>query len=361
MIQVNREKLIKALDRCAKVTSGNKGLVPVLTHAALDFDGGRLSYRATNLVTTIAGTVEAKGKGQFCVSPRDLISALAGLAGETVKLDAKDTSVKVEGSGKRSFKVKTLPYAEYPAAPVMDQDGPELNSSTILAAIRGVAFAAGGNESQENIRSVRLRANGTELESAATDGRRCAMFQTPTDVSGIDIHIPASVAHLLTECLSIEGSVKLLVSENSIGFSWGDQCIITQKPLGKLPAVENAFGAVFEGSAELDTETVAESVAALQCVDKERDILLTFSDSRLLIEAQGEGYARDELEVSCTQPCSIALSARYLNDALKVAGEKVTFRYGTGSETDPIMLECDGWKVMIMPILRETLKQRTGL
>lgn len=360
MITCNRKALMSALEQCQRVIAGAMDPPDILKNVALSADGMALDYRATNLTVTIGGALPAAGKGGFLVNPRDALAMLTGLDGDEVKIKIVDGKAHLQGAGKRLAKVKVRPLDNFPEALARPPEDVMLPGSAIVRGLEAVLFAAGDAQSSEACKVMRVKASGGVLETAATNGRQAAIFSTPVETELSALTLAVTSCKLLAELLDPEESVRVGQSESAVCFSWASQWLICAKPTSDLPVMDYVFSLTPPGEFKTDRQTLAASLHAVMRADAKKDVLLHLDPSGLVIECQGENYARDELGIECSKSSKVALAAEAFMAALRAAGDEISFRYGD-TDTDPFMMTSEGWRAILMPLRLEQLKERTGL
>jgi DNA polymerase III sliding clamp (beta) subunit (PCNA family) len=363
MIAINRLALIEALNRCAKVTP-SKSPVAMLLHACLEFSGGKLTYRATDLTVTVSGSIDAAGDPvSICVNPRELSTVLGSLTGDTAKLDINvdGGSMKISATGRRSFKTRVLPGGDFPRTEAPSGTQVSVPGSQIIEVLKAVMFSVSDTDdaAQAHLKCVRLIGTGEVMSAAATDGRKAAIASTPGG-GVIQCLIPEKTASFLLDEIDPALPVAMRSDARNIEFSWGSESICCRTPENRFPPIESVFERELAGSLEVATAVLAESVKAVQCIDANRDVMLQMTPSALRVEAYGDGGGDgcDELTVECSHDLTTACSASALLAALKSCGEKVTISYG--SDLDQIKLTSDGFEAIVMPVRLEYVQNRKG-
>lgn len=359
MITVNREAFTQALERCSRVAA-NKSPMVQLGHVAIQFRVGQLSYRATDARLAFMGTISAEGKPEeFTANARDLLGAVQSLTGDVCKLDVRKDHLAVSGDTKRTFKVKTLSYADYSAFQPLPETRVRLTRDA-LAAIERVSFsAAADNDDRAHLRAVRLVAADGALVAMACDGKLATRCVTPHEGDDFVATVPTTVLRLLDDLVGKEPAFDIAIGAASIWFMAGADMVGASMTEAAYPPIDNIFSADPEFSVELDTEMLAESVAAVRRADKDGDIIVSLSDKGIRIESYGEGYGVDELDCSCA-PGQFGMSGRCMLDALKCAGATVTLGYGSG-ELDHVSLSAPGWKSLLAPLRLDVVRGKAKL
>lgn len=358
MISVNREALIRAMGRCATISPA-KSPNPSLTHALLELAGKTLRYRATDLVRSVAGTIEATGEAAwFCIKPREFGDVLATLQGERVKIKHGAGFVQVTGDGKRTFKIRVFPPEEFPADAFDASESFEL-PDTFGELTASVVHAAAVDDDREHLKAVHLSHKNGKLTAFALNGRAAAQSETETDCA-INCAISVSTLKLLGDLkpatLSVSGSSQRFETAD------GDSLTVISPGSNLPPLAIDPFSVQGEEHrVSVSTAPLIDAVAAVQLADHDqsRDVILTFGKT-LVVEAHGGGYARDEIDVECPAEARIGLAARALIDALRAAGETVELCYAIDG-LQPFILRSGSWRSCLMPIMPQHLEGKAKL
>lgn len=355
-IETNRAELLSALKRCASVAPA-KSPQPVIAHVLLSLDGSQLSYCATNLRSTIHGAIDATGKSAaFSVNVRDLIGALDVLSGERVKLKLADTRVAVTGEGKRSFKLRTLPDAEFPRVERHDlSEAPDIDGDALRRLLRQTSFcAAEDSDERDWLRAVRLRTVDGKLTAAATDGKRAALCSIPFD-GAIDATVPNAAVRLLLD----SKSERIAIGQHGTSalFRFDDATLATLIPSQEMPAVENGFRDIPSLIATIpDPSVLAESISAIKRADTAGDVLVMFRRDSIRIDAKGDNHGVDELDIQCAGEAAVGVAASMLTQALSASEGQVDVFFE--AFPNPLYLTCGEQRYVIMPLLPEVLDSK---
>ena len=356
MITVDRESLIGALERCSGIAP-QKTTLPIVSHALLVCEGGSLTYRATDLKSQIRGSIEAQGSGSFTVSPRSLASALSVLSGKIANLNPGSGFVQATGETKRSFKIETLSAGEFPDEIPGGEAGAEVPAELLGELVAMVFFAARHDGDRPEQMRVRVQHEEGKLVSVATNGHRAAVRRLASKAK-MNLDIPLELARELKGLK--DGVVTVSTSDRSMSFTIGSETLSALFPAGELGPVHAQVDMLLPGSTcRVNSEQLLDAVKAVQRVDSEHDTRLAFSAGKITVECSGRGSASDEVEADCTEPYSCWVDGSYLVDALSVVSGEVTVGYGLG-DVDPLVLETEGWRYLVMPRRGTQVEARKG-
>lgn len=190
------------------------GTLPVLQHALLRANDGRLSITTSDLETHCTATIAAdiEQEGELCAL--DALLRGAPAVGGDVTFVADDAELKMRGAGRSVLRLPALAAVEFPAIDEEDWKPLDIGVTEFARGLATVAYAA-GSDVRPFLNAVHLREGYIE----ATDGYRCALM--PINYDGPELLIPRvrvdSIARLLGEedvtlhiCVGTDGKPRML-------------------------------------------------------------------------------------------------------------------------------------------------------
>jgi DNA polymerase III subunit beta len=356
MIEVNRLALLKAIEPCARV-AGQRSTMPILTHVLLEAAAGQLRYRATNLQHELSGHIAASADTcSFCVSAKDFVGALQSLDGDTVTMDLKKDVLTIKATGKRSFKLPTLPGADFPTA--MNVGGGEavLDAGVLPRLIGAVAFYARTSPDRPEQHVIRLDHIKGKLRAAATDGLGMAVISVDCDAM-LGISIPLETARLLEQYE--DEAITVVHSERAMAFQIGDVRFATKPPEGQFPPLEYVIDSLPKpsGTVTVEAEKLLGAVKAVRRAGN--DLALTFGGGTLRMRAnEASGEASDEIDVEGNAPeLEYWVPADQLQAALGIVKGPIEIAVG-GDELAPVRLSQGDWRTWVMPMRPDYVKSK---
>jgi len=357
LISVSKELLLPALERCARVAP-SKGEPSFLSHVKLEFEDV-LTYSATNLVTSIRGSIDANGGPvSFTVNVRDLLAAAQSVLGDVVKMSLADNGkLAVSGTGNRRFTCKTLTVENFPAITLEDTEWVEVPGDSLREVISRVMFAVGSeSDERQNLKCVRIRVLDGILSAAGANGRALGFA---SDAIESDATITAVIPRSCVGSLLSTDNEKIGISLglNSVSFRSGPETMIvrTITDIDSFPPIDEVVDQIRTSTtkkAHVSGPSVIESLSAIRRTDSKADVELTFSKGELKIESGSEndgGYAVDTVENTGEDSGSVRLASEYLTGALKGCAN-VTI--GFGVDLDPFSITDGMFTAIIMPLNR---------
>ncbi len=116
-IECIQEKLMNAVSTVEKIAGKNASL-PILSSIVLEANNSNLVLKSTNLDLGIEITIPARieEEGSLAVSGSILSNFLNGVQGENIKIETKDSNLKISTS-KNTTTIKALSIDDFPMIP----------------------------------------------------------------------------------------------------------------------------------------------------------------------------------------------------------------------------------------------------
>ncbi len=243
--------------------------------------------------------------------------------------------------GRAEFELVRLAAEEYPALPGSPPPAGTVNGGMLAAAIGQVAPAASRDDTLPMLTAVCLDVSGESLTLAATDRYRLAVRELPFDPAE-----PGMRAVALVPARFLADSVRMLTpkapvtvafsgerggragadprpAEGVICLECGDRRLTARLIAGEFIRYRTRFPEEFGCRADVPAGPFIDAVRRAALVaDRAGPVRLSFSPSRLVIEAHDEGRARAAETVPADfagdQPV-ISFNSQYLLDGLTAA------------------------------------------
>ncbi len=353
----DRDALLSALDRTRRVTPGAKES-PASAQARISAVDGTLTLFGSDLTVFMACRMPAvvSEPGEIGVIPADLSERVRRMPeGSTVSIAAKEGRIHLTTDGmKRAF---TLPYVETEDLPPhrgVSPSGDVTIAGDVLAShLKRVLPAAYQHGDRPNVGGVGFDGREMSIRLAASDGLRV----TVTDVDGAAgdgaptvrvLHLGA--ARVVAAEAAAMGNVGLVVDER--GFSFSSEHIDIYVPhIGpSFPAYDVVIQSVkTHTTASVGVREMIAAVQAMGAVSKSTKLSLRDGAAHLFANSAND-VAEDEVTASVVgDGGTVYLNTMILLDALKAA-PSAKIDISIGADPMPIMLTCEAFKALIMPI-----------
>ncbi|ATQ67789.1 MULTISPECIES: DNA polymerase III subunit beta [Methylosinus] len=333
-LTIDRAPLLKALETTRRIAE-QRTTIPILSHALLETDHGRLCIRATDLdiETRILLDAEIAETGALAVSAavlHDLTRKLPEKA--QITLEGQEAGQLQMRSGRSRFKLSTLPADTFPDTTEHGFSADfALPAATLARMLGKTAFAISTEETRYYLNGVffhHMEDDGRALlRMVATDGHRLSRIETeaPAGAAAMPgVIVPRKACAEIERLLKgQEAEARLAVSANKLRFSLGDVTLSTKLIDGTFPDYARVIPQGNDKRATLDRTAMAAAADRVSTIHSERGraVKLSFDASALTLSVTNPdmGEARDEMEADYdSSPIEIGFNSRYLAEALQV-------------------------------------------
>lgn len=338
-----QENLKRGLNIVGHITTKNVNL-PILNNILIKAEDGNIEFIGTNLEIGIIHQVRGKIEvdGQFTVDSKlatEYVNLLS--AGEKVKVEQKDDSLKIE-SGNYKTKIKGEPAKEFPLIPTIPKTSYySCQVNDLRKALNSVVFAVSTSENRAELTGILFSFFKDKLNLAATDSYRLAEKELMVKANNIDgeqkIIVPArTVQELLRILNNLEGGelgeeteARFYLADNQILFTVDSVDLISRLINGHYPDYKQIIPNKSQTNVLVERSEIIRAVKASALFSKTgiNDITLIFSKNKITVSAfsgaSGESQAEVEAEIQGDEN-EITINYRYLLDGLNnIEGERV--------------------------------------
>ncbi len=333
-VSIERAALLKAMSRAQGVVE-RRTTIPILSNVLIEAEGGKLSFRATDLDIEILENIPAMVEQSGATTvPAHVLHEIARKLpdGATIMLTEQPGEGRLDVSaGRARFTLPTLPREDFPVmASAEYQSNYSIAAPVLRRLFEKANFAISTEETRYYLNGVYLHAaesNGPKLRAVATDGHRLARIDTdlPQGAAGCPgVIVPRKTVGELRKLLeSDDAQINVSVSETKIRFS-AEGLTLTSKVIdGTFPDYTRVIPSGNTKRMEVDAAEFARTVDRVSTVSAERSraVKLTLGEDSLTlsVNAPDSGSATDEIAVAYSdEPLEIGFNAKYL---LEIAGQ----------------------------------------
>jgi DNA polymerase-3 subunit beta len=346
-MKTNQKQLHAALARCAAVVD-RKATLPALANVRIV--GGELT--GSDLQRTVFAHVDVEGDPVSClVSAHDLLARVGNLEGD-VTITADESSITVK-SGKRRYKLPTIPVDEYPtmAPPPSFEGCPCVGPSQFKRAIDRTIYAASLDVPRQMVNAVLFASDGGKLRAVATDGHRLATSTSDTEWAG-DVMIPRESVAAIRKFIDRVETVMVDVTSSTVFVRADGDTISVKRSSATFPPWRSVVPEKQPLSCTVDASELASALVAVSLsADERMGRVVLRTDDGLRIEASGSGgEASDTIPADGNvPPKGWACSAGYLYDAVRGLDGDVTMT--SDGSLDPLCVMHSGELAgIVMPV-----------
>lgn len=239
--EIQFEKFRQAVSLTEKI-AGRHLTLPVLSCLLLDIKKGAATIRATNLDVGIEVElpVKADGEAVFAVPARTLSSFLSQIGNkeQIIKLETNAGNLHISLSKSKGV-IKTLPFEDFPAIPVVsDGKTSSFPSEALIKGFKSVWYSAAVSNVKPELSSIYIYKDGEAAVFVATDSFRLAEKKVtlPKGASIEDMLIPFKNSVEIVRMLESAGpAVAMRSNKNLVSFEAGGVRITSRIIDGVFP------------------------------------------------------------------------------------------------------------------------------
>lgn len=364
-IEVDSNKLAKALNIVSRVASGGRATLPILSNVLIRVDNGKVSLTTTNLDMAVVSylPVSESENGVITVPARLLAEFASNLPkGASVKISTEGTKVSLE-AGKYNSSLNGTVADDFPELPEIDEVKVvkfKMGVDEFKAGAAAVTVAASNDMTRPALTGVYFNTDEGVLYIAATDGYRLAERKFIEKVeSEVKAIVPVTSLSEVMRSLSDEvEEIEIWFDETQVRFRFGETEITSKLIDGSFPDYRQLIPKNLEAEVVLEKDELVRvtKLAALFAKEAGGSIVLeaktatgTFSVASVANEF---GENSSEIETEVTKDERVTINSRFLIDALNATEEeKVTL--GFSGKLSPITVrneKSDKYTHIIMPL-----------
>ena len=347
---------------------------PVLGNVLLtaDKETNRLSFTGFDLTlgiqTFISATVEDSGAITLPAKLLgEIVSKLSNEAPIVFEIDENSETVKLK-SKTGSYEVRGLSADDFPDLPLVETGKSiKVNSNDLVTALRTTLFASSTDEAKQLLTGININFEGRNIETAATDGHRLAVFNLDNNLNDIDeklsLTIPSRSLREVERVISNYNTndvISFFFDQGQVVFMSSDQIVTTRTLEGVYPNYLQLIPDNFDSQLEfnrIDFISSLERVAVL--ADQHNNIIKINIDQNsksvlISADAQDVGSGSESIPVKVIGNIDqIAFNVRYLLEGLKVINSD-EIKLQCNSATTPAIfspnIESSSFTYLVMPV-----------
>lgn len=345
----------------ARSVVARKVTIPVLAHALLTVEKGRLGISATDIDTSLVTDCAAAGagKGQVTVDIDRMLGIMKTMGDNQVKLsNTDDKKLSVVGDGFRGV-FPSLSPEDFPAIAAPSGSAVALGRANLAAAIARTRFATASGDTRYFLDGLLIDLDKAGSVLVGADGRRVAVasIEAKPEAPSQSI-IPSKCIAALLAMLEGEGDEPSYVrGENHLFFVVGRRTLLTRVVDGQFPPYRKVLPQV-DGAVPpivVPREPLLAVLRRLRIVasDGKKGVAVAFEQDRMRLGVNTEdATAEQEVQVTYSAaPRVLGLSGSYVGDFLEAAsGPQVTLRLGASAEATMLWEADEGYRYALAPM-----------
>lgn len=264
-------------------------------------------------------------EGAICVPAKLLVDIVSSLPDGDVHLSTSDGTNVLLTHGASEYRLHSLDPIDFPDAPSFGgESNLELSAGEMRDAVDSVIFAVSSDPHRQLLTGVLLSYNGTTLRLVATDTHRLAVREVSKEGLGEDVQavVPEKALRAIKSLpISDDATVKLEFGAGRLGVDAGAAKVVTQLLQGTYPNWERVVPSETTRSWSLETDQLNSKVKRALIVARDNASRIRFKGDAdtLLVSARSEekGDAKEELAmIGSNGDLEIAFNGKYVLDAL---------------------------------------------
>lgn len=367
-ILIERSDALAALSRVTGVVAKN-GNVPILNNVLIVADGGRVTFRATDLDIEVTATAVANviAPGSTTVDAgklREVVASASPGAEISMELAEGDDPRLAVKSGRSRFRLPVLSPDDFPSIPDEKWDASFTVPAEILSdALKRTVFAAGSDMAMPSLHGVFLEIIGKDMVFVATNRYRVSRIMT-TAPKGSEktpsVILPSKFVGQVVKMAGETGDIAVSVAKNKVRVTDSSGSLVGKTIDYDYVDYKRLIPSDHELVARINVQSLtaaARRAAIAGDTDKNgTGVRLSFSKGTLAVTGRNpDGEAMDEIEIDYDGPeIDIGAGYQYIVDALaNIEGETACLGFGEKaplvaiwSETDDASLQLVGKRLV---------------
>lgn len=353
-LTTEKKPLLAALSNLSKVVE-RKNTMPVLGNVLMTTTDDRLTLKATDLdiEATVSVPTDTTTTGTTTVSASMLLDIVKKAPdGKIITMEHANDTLTVS-YGRSSFKLATLPAADFPVMASDQYDDTIHLQDGELAYLLKPAFAQSTEETRYYLNGIYLHPTVAGVTAVATDGYKLARCIVPRDEVFAGVIIPRKTVSILK---GVDGPVTIGVSATKIRVTSDDMVIVSKVIDGTYPDYAIVIPTGYTSKAIVsgpDIRMASDRVATVSD-GKARIVKLSFKNDVIGLSSKGgNDEANDEIDAEVDgKSIDIGVNSVYLRDTIaECDSATVTIEYPNDGQTAMMFKPNDdaGFMALIMP------------
>ena len=239
---VSSSALLNLLQTIGKVIS-NKNTLPILDYFLFDLKGGALKVTASDLETTMVGSIKidnADGDGIIAAPAKLMLDTLKEFSEQPLTFEVNESTWEINISWKTGkFTIPGTSGLSYPALPALGDDKQEaaIPAETLETGISNTIFATADDELRPVMNGVYISMDAKSVTFVATDAHKLVKYSAPL-AAGVEASfiLPKKPANLLKGILpKEENDIKVEFDSKNVLFNLKNYTLVCRLIEGNYP------------------------------------------------------------------------------------------------------------------------------
>lgn len=341
--KIQKDILYNALNAVVKAAA-TKSIQPVLSNVLMETIDNQIKFCATDLDISIEVRVSAviEEEGSITLPVKKLSEIVSKLPNNEISFNLNtENNITEIKCGNSKFDIIGINSSEFPPISYPEsEDLIEVELEPFLKAIKQVAFASSGYDTNNILSGVFFNINNNVLEMAATDGNRLTRVIKNIETENNKEYSVVIPSKTLTEFSKIllgtdDKNVFITIKNGQISFKLTDRFLVSRILEGQYPKYQQLIPSNYENYVLINRDNLISSLDRTSTMVNERTSIIKFifkeNNLNLLADTPNFGDCSDNVEIDYDKDeLIIAFNYKYVLDALKVI------------DTDNIKMELNG-------------------
>ena len=326
---VSSSALLSLLATTGKVIS-NKNTLPILDYFLMELNGNSLKVTASDLETTLVGTLEVESverEGTIAAPVKQMLDSLKEFPELPLTIDVNDRTWEICISWKSgSLSIPGASAVSYPAVPQLNAEKKELELGVdvLVNGINRTIFATADDELRPVMNGVYLNLEPSSLTFVGTDAHKLVKHETEcaNDVTAAFI-LPKKPANLLkTLLLKEENPVGVSFDSKNARFELKGHTLVCRLIEGNYPNYNAVIPSANPNKLLVDRIELMNGIKRVAvCSNPTTNLIrMDIADNKITLTAQDIDFSMSANEtISCSyegQPISIGFKSTFLVEIL---------------------------------------------
>ena len=333
-----QSNLLEALQIISSVVP-TRSTTPILENILFDLTDETLKLTGTDLevsITTEVTPQQVDSPGAIALPSKVITETIRSLPDISIQFELDENNRMKIRTDQGLYQVAGLSKDNFPEMPKFTEERVvEIENTLLSRMFSRTIFAVSTEELRPALMGVFMQIMADELRMVATDGHRLSKIVDKSfryDDKPVRMIIPPKAVQIALKNIDEEGSTKLYIEENGLGFILDNTVLYTRLVEGEYPDYERVIPRDNEKKLSIDKNLLIDSVKRVSLFSSAltHQIRFSISPGKLAVCSEDVdigGEAREELNVDYDdEPMEIGYNAQYAMDIIRhVDSDNVVF------------------------------------
>ena len=322
---VSSSALLNLLQTTGKVIS-NKNTLPILDYFLFDLKGDTLKITASDLETTLVGSIRVESvdeEGVIAAPAKMMLDTLKEFSEQPLTIEANESTWEIVISWKTGkLTVPGTSGLSYPALPELNAEEKKevtVPADVLLTGINKTIFATADDELRPVMNGIYVNFEPGKVTFVATDAHKLVKYST--DVEGTleaSFILPKKPANLLKGVLGKEEDIKVEFDAKNVVFRLKSHFLVCRLVEGNYPNYNAVIPANNPNVVTVDRQELLNGIRRVAVCSNQSTNLIKFdiSQDTINLTAQDLDYSYSAQEsLSCSydgDPITIGFKSTFL-------------------------------------------------